>query len=69
MRQLERKLQDEAELDRSNLETIQMLQVKLRNANQSLSESESGFVELKARLATSESDKNALAQRLSDLEN
>lgn len=66
--ELERKLQDESELNRANLDTIQMLQMKLRNANQSLNESESGFVELKARLATSESDKNALAKRLLDLE-
>ena len=69
LRQLERKLQDEAELNRANLDTIQMLQLKLRKANQSLNESESGFVDLKARLATSESDKNALAKRLSDIEN
>ena len=66
---VEKKLQDESELNRANLQTIQMLQSKLRQANQSLSESESGFVELKARLTASENDKDALTRRLMDLEN
>ena len=63
------KMKQEQELNHSNLETIQMLQSKLREANQSLTESQSGFVELKARLDSSESDKSALVRRLADLEN
>lgn len=63
------KMKQERELNSSSLETIQMLQAKLREANQSLTKSQSGFVEMKARLDTSESDKDALVRRLSELEN
>lgn len=63
------KVKNEQELNSSSLGTIQMLQGKLREANQSLTDSQSGFVEMKARLDSSESDKDALVRRLSDLEN